>query len=265
MAGTRFSRTLTAALLAAAVLGSLYFAVTAEADSGIAKYTYRVVRAYPHDPQAFTQGLEFVDGQLYESTGRYGQSSLRRVDLETGRVLQIKKLPGQYFGEGLTLYRNRIYQLTWRSGKGFIYDQDNFNLLDQFGYDTEGWGLTHDDDRLIMSDGSSSLYFLHPTTFMVTGEIQVRDGETSVDQLNELEYCQGRILANVWQTDLLADIDPGTGQVVRWIDLTGLLATQGPVAARGVLNGIAWDQHQKRLFVTGKNWPYLFEIELVAP
>jgi glutamine cyclotransferase len=263
MPGPRLHRFLLAILLVAAAFAGPAPAIEPRPETP--RYSYRVVRTYPHDPQAFTQGLEFADGRLYESTGQYGRSSLRRVDLETGRVLHLKELPEQYFGEGLTLFRNRIYQLTWREGKGLIYDQADFNLLGEFNYATEGWGLTHDRNRLIMSDGSDTLYFLDPATCRVTGQIQVRDGEARVAQLNELEYFQGRILANIWQTDLLAAIDPATGQVVHWIDLAGLLATRGPVAARGVLNGIAWDQEQNRLFVTGKNWPYLFEIELVAP
>ena len=252
-------------ILVTAVLFSPARSLTAGPASKATRYTYRVVHAYPHDPRAFTQGLEFVDDRLYESTGQYGQSSLRRVDLETGRVLQITALAKEYFGEGITVYRNRIYQLTWQARLGLIYDQNDFTLLGKFTYGTEGWGLTHDQDRLIMSDGSSHLYFLDPATCLVTGQLEVRDGETTVDQLNELEFYKGRILANVWKTDRLALIEPADGQVSGWVDLTGLLATQGPLAAKGVLNGIAWDRKRDRLFVTGKNWPYLFEIELVVP
>ncbi len=225
-------------------------------------YTYRVVQPYPHDPQAFTQGLIHHDGQLYEGTGLHGRSSLRRVALETGEVLQIYNLPDQYFGEGITLYDGKIVQLTWQSEVGFVYDQESFELLQVFHYPTQGWGITHDGQRLIMSDGSATLYFWAPQTFQEIGQVQVHDRGQPVPRLNELEYIQGVVYANVWQTDRIAQIDPETGRVTGWIDLTGLLSLEDQSQA-DVLNGIAYDAENERLFVTGKLWPKLFEIELI--
>ncbi len=223
--------------------------------------TYRVVQTYPHDPTAFTQGLIFVDGALYEGTGLNGQSSLRRVELETGRVLQQRDLAPEYFGEGITLFGDRIFQLTWQSHVGFVYDRTSFAPVGTFSYPTEGWGLTHDGRRLIMSDGTATLRFLDPATLRETGSVEVRDEHGPVLRLNELEYVEGEILANVWQTDRIARIDPATGRVTGWIDLTGLKpATDRPI---DVLNGIAYDPATKRLFVTGKYWPSLFEIQVV--
>ena len=227
-------------------------------------YGYRVVNTFPHDPQAFTQGLVYDRGDLLEGTGLRGRSSLRRVDLETGAVLQRRDLPAQFFGEGVALVDDRIYQLTWTSQQGFVYDRDSFDLLDSFTYPTQGWGLTYDGQRLIMSDGSDALYFRDPVTFAELSRIQVRDGATPVTRLNELEYVQGEVWANVWLTDRVARIDPQTGQVTGWIDLSGLLSPQEQAAA-DVLNGIAYDPQTDRVFVTGKLWPKLFEIELVPP
>ncbi|GIV85068.1 MAG: glutamine cyclotransferase [Candidatus Roseilinea sp.] len=225
-------------------------------------YTYTVVGTYPHDPTAFTQGLVYADGVLYESTGLYGRSSLRRVALETGEVLQRHDLPAEYFGEGLTLFDGRLIQLTWQNHTGFVYDAASFALQQTWAYPTEGWGLTHDGAHLIMSDGSATLRFLDPTTFQVQREVLVTDGGRPVVRLNELEYVNGEVFANVWQTDRIARIDPKTGRVLGWIDLSGLLA---PEERRGadVLNGIAYDAQDGRLFVTGKLWPKLFEITLV--
>ena len=225
-------------------------------------YTYEIVNRYPHDRDVFTQGLVFENGVIYEGTGRYGGSSLRKVELETGKVRQIYELPDQYFGEGITVFGDTIIQLTWKSGVGFIYDKNSFELLRDFAYDTEGWGITHDGECLIMSDGTSALRFLNPETFEITRRIDVNDNGVPVDRLNELEYINGRIYANVWQTDNIAIIEPGSGQVSGWIDLSGLLPPQSYSTPVDVLNGIAYDTANERLFVTGKLWPWLFEIRI---
>ncbi|MFC1926682.1 glutaminyl-peptide cyclotransferase [Chloroflexota bacterium] len=225
-------------------------------------YTYEVVSTYPHDRDAFTQGLAFDDGVLYEGTGRY-PSTLRRVDLETGVILHIFELPAQFFGEGVTVYGDRIIQLTWRSKVGFVYDKYSFEVLQQFNYPAEGWGITHDGKRLIMSDGTSKLYFLDPETFEETDRIEVHDNDIPVTRLNELEYIKGEIYANVWETDRIARIAPETGQVVGWIEMTGVLSSQEYIEQAGPLNGIAYDAKQDRLFITGKLWPRLFEIDLI--
>jgi glutaminyl-peptide cyclotransferase len=223
---------------------------------------YRVVRVFPHDPEAFTQGLTFADGVLYEGTGLNGQSSIRKVKLENGEVLQLQKIDAQYFGEGITVLGTRLFALTWQSGIGFIYDRASLSRAGTFTYRGEGWGLTHDGARLIMSDGTTYLRFLDKTTQKETGRIQVRDGGAPVANLNELEYVKGEVLANVWQTDRVARISPKTGMVTGWIDLGGLLS---PREAQNVdvLNGIAYDAASDRLFVTGKLWPKLFEIVIV--
>jgi glutamine cyclotransferase len=236
------------------------------ADSAVAEvpvYGYEVVHSYPHDPAAFTQGLAFADGVLYEGTGLYGESTLRQVDLETGSVLQSRSLPPQYFGEGIAVYGDRIVQLTWRSRVGFVYDRRSFGPIHQFAYRTEGWGLTHDGRRLILSDGTATLYVLDPQTYEVSSSLQVRDRQSPVSMLNELEYVEGEIYANVWQTDRIARISPATGRVLGWIDLTGLLKAEDLQRPADVLNGIAYDSVGRRLFVTGKWWPRLFEIRLV--
>jgi len=227
-------------------------------------YSYNVVNTYPHDRSAFTQGLVFEGGVLYEGTGLNGRSTLRRVELETGEVLQIHELPAQFFGEGVTVYGNDIIQLTWQSHVGFVYDRDSFELLQEFNYSTQGWGITHDGERLIMSDGTATLYFLDPETFEEIGRVGVYDNDGSVNRLNELEYVQGEIYANVWQTNCIARIDPQTGQVVGWIELKGLLTPEDRGEPVDVLNGIAYDADNARLFVTGKLWPKLFEIELIS-
>lgn len=226
-------------------------------------YSYRVVNLYPHDADAFTQGLVFDQGVLYEGTGRYGQSSLRKVDLPTGNVLQKHDLSSQFFGEGITTFGDRIFQLTWRSNVAFVYNKNSFELLEEFSYPTQGWGITHDGERLIMSDGTSTIYFRDPETFAEIGTIEVHDSTGTIINLNELEYIQGRIFANVWKTDLIARIDPANGEVVGWIDLSGLLKPEDRTQPVDVLNGIAYDAENDRLFVTGKLWPKLFEIELV--
>jgi glutamine cyclotransferase len=208
--------------------------------------------------------LVFQDGGFYEGTGLWGESTLRRVDLVSGEVLQLFSLPPEYFGEGITVWQDQIIQLTWKSGQGFVYDRESFELLDTFWYPTEGWGITHDGTRLIMSDGTSTLHFWDPETLAEVGSIAVYANGNPVTRLNELEYVQGTVLANVWQTDLIAVIGPQTGQVMAWIDLRGLLESEDLAEPVGVLNGIAYDAGSGRLFVTGKLWPNLFEIELIS-
>jgi glutaminyl-peptide cyclotransferase len=225
---------------------------------------YQIVHTYPHDPAAFTQGLVYTDGHLYESTGLNGKSSVRLVDLETGKTLQHHDLPAEYFGEGLTVWNNRLVQLTWKSKTGFVYDVFSFAIEKTFHYDTEGWGLTHDNHSLILSDGTSFLRFLDPQTFRETRRIEVWDESGRVvGNLNELEYIQGEIYANVWQTDRIARISPKTGRVLAWIDLTGLIDKRVLPNPDAVLNGIAYDSKSNRIFVTGKLWPKLFEIKVV--
>ncbi len=228
-------------------------------------YTYTVVHVYPHDPQAFTQGLVYHEGVLYEGTGLRGRSTLRRVELATGTVLQEHALDAQYFGEGITLFDDTLIQLTWQSNIGFVYDRETFAQLRDFTYPTEGWGLTHDGTRLIMSDGTATLFFLDPVTLEHVGQVDVVDANGAVTRLNELEYVNGEVFANIWQTDRVARIDPLTGRVVGWIDLSGLLSAADRQQSVDVLNGIAYDAATDRLFVTGKLWPKLFEIDLVAP
>jgi len=245
------------------VILAVIFPCSCSNSDVIPVYTYKVINVYPHDPNAYTQGLVFENGVFYEGTGLYGRSTLRRVDLETGNVLQSYELPSEYFGEGITVFRDVIIQLTWQSHTGFVYDKNSFKLLRDFTYATEGWGITNDGERLIMSDGTSILYFLDPDTFCTIGHIQVYDNGTPINKLNELEYINGQIFANIWQTDEIAMIDPDNGQVSGWIDLSGLLPSQNYDLPVDVLNGIAYDTANSRLFVTGKLWPWLFEIKLV--
>lgn len=242
-------------------------AVTAvKVSEDIPVYGYRVIKTFPHDPKAFTQGLVYYkDNILYEGTGMWGESSLRKVDLLTGNVLQIHRLPNEIFGEGITLWNDTIIQLTWQHRKGFVYDRETFTLLKEFYYPTEGWGITHDGRRLIMSDGSATLFFWDPETFQEIGRIEVRDDKGPVVRLNELEYINGLIYANVWLTDRIAIIQPETGRVVGWVDLTGLLKPEDRHARVDVLNGIAYDAQGDRLFVTGKYWPKLFQIQITKP
>jgi glutamine cyclotransferase len=218
-----------------------------------------VVKSYPHDPHAFTQGLEFFSGYFYESTGRQRQSTLRRVVIETGKVVQFVKLPDETFGEGLTIFHGKIYQLTWLDKSGFIWSLRTFRKLGKFSYSTEGWGLTHDDASLILSDGTNRLQYIDPESFRVTKTLEVFAGSEAVTNLNELEFIRGEIWANIWHSDRIARIDPKSGQVTAWIDLT---AIAGPETREqeDVLNGIAWDSARQRLFVTGKNWSKVFEI-----
>ena len=223
--------------------------------------SYTVVRVYPHDHTAFTQGLEYVDGFFYEGTGINGQSSIRKVKLETGEVVQRHDVPAEYFGEGITIWKSNLIELTWKSQVAIVYDLETLAQKRTFSYVGEGWGLTHDDTSLVMSDGSAALRFLDPVTFAEKHRVMVTDGGLPVPHLNELEFVKGEIYANIWQTNLIARIDPGSGIVVGWIDLTGLL----PLAdSQGVdvMNGIAYDAAHDRLFVTGKLWPKIFEIKI---
>jgi len=222
-----------------------------------------VIKSYPHDPHAFTQGLEYYDGYLYESTGRSGQSSLRRTILETGVVLKKVSLPPQYFGEGLTIFRGEIYQLTWLSKIGFIYDVRTFHQVGEFHYESEGWGLTHDEASLILSDGSNKLQFIDPASFKVTRLLEVYAGNEAVTNLNELEYMSGEIFANVWHSSRIARIDPRSGQVLAWIDLSSVVS-RTKHEPEDVLNGIAYDAKRRRLLVTGKDWPEILEIKIAA-
>lgn len=229
--------------------------------AGAPVFGFQVVNSYPHDTNAFTQGLLFRDGALYESTGLKGRSSLRKVRLETGQVLQQEKVDDRYFAEGLTDWGGRLLQLTWETNIGFVYDLATFKRVQTFTYAGEGWGLAHDDRRLIMSDGTPTLRFLDPQTFKVTGQLSITDGGRAVEDLNELEFVEGEIYANVWTTDRIAIIAPATGQVTAWINLAGLMP-RGSTDGDAVLNGIAYDAARQRLFVTGKLWPRLFEIKV---
>jgi glutaminyl-peptide cyclotransferase len=224
---------------------------------------YRIIHTYPHDSSAYTQGLIYLDGNLYEGTGLNGQSSVRMVDLATGKVLQHYELPGKYFGEGLTDWGSNLVELTWKAQQGFVYDRFSLRQLQTFGYTGEGWGLTHDQKSLIMSDGTSYLRFLDPKTFKEIRRIPVTDNGQSIDNLNELEYVRGEIYANIWQTDRIARISPQTGHVLGWIDLSGILPGYEGSKGNAVLNGIAYDAKGDRLFITGKLWPKLFEIKIV--
>jgi glutamine cyclotransferase len=225
--------------------------------------TYEVVQAYPHDPGSFTQGLIFEEGIFYESAGLYGESSLRKVALETGEVLQQVDLPGMYFAEGLTSWDDTLIQLTWQEHVGFVYDKESFAQVGTFEVATEGWGLTQDGERLIMSDGTATLFFLDPETFAVLDTVTVTDQGQEIVNLNELEWVDGEVFANIWQTDDIVRIDPKTGEVLGWIDLSGLLPPEERSPETNVLNGIAFDPEANRLFVTGKLWPRLYEIRLV--
>ncbi len=236
---------------------------SAAATKVIPTYTYEVVKSYPHDTGAFTQGLVYENGHLLESTGLNGRSSLRDVDLATGAILKKVDVPSQYFAEGLTEYRSKLYQITWQSQKGFVYDRTTFQKQSEFSYTGEGWGLTDTDTSLVLSDGTNKIRFMDPATFKVQRTISVTFNENEpLDELNELEYIDGEIYANVWQTDTIARIDPATGKVLAWVDLSGLLPAGERAADTDVLNGIAYDTAGKRLFVTGKLWPKIYEIKL---
>jgi glutamine cyclotransferase len=247
-------------LLAAAIV--LFFLFFRKHDAPVA-WTYKVVNTFAHDPKAFTQGLVFDDGFLYEGTGLNGRSELRKVELETGKVLQTHKLADEYFGEGITIFGDCIIQLTYQSNIGFVYNKETFELQREFSYPTEGWGLTHDGENLIMSDGTPMLYFLDPETFKQNRKIMVLDQDSPVWGLNELEYIDEQIYANVWPTERIVRIEPETGEVIGWIDIEGILAPQDHSEPVDVFNGIAYDSANRRLFVTGKFYPKLYEIKLI--
>ena len=262
------ARLLLLVLLAAALTAGSASADKVDIDSftnsSIKTYGYRIINSYPHDPNAFTQGLEYDDGLLYEGTGGYGQSSLRRVDIQTGRVVDIVHLEDEFFAEGIAIWKDRIIQLTWRSFQGFVWDKENLTQTGSFSYRREGWGITSDASRLIMSDGSDALYFLDPSDYSLQGSIRVTADGEPVKGLNELEYINDMIYANLWPSTWIAIISPDTGEVTGRIDLSGIM-DEGGILKRwvDVLNGIAYDPSEDRLFVTGKLWPSLFEIELV--
>ncbi len=221
-----------------------------------------MINTYPHDRGAFTQGLVYLDGAFLESTGLNGQSTLRKVDLKTGKVFKQVEVPAQYFAEGLALLNGKLFQLTWQNQKGFVYDLESFKLEKEFSYTGEGWGLTTDGQSLIMSDGTSQIRFLDPVTFEVKRTINVQDHGRPIGNLNELEYVKGEIYANIWTTDFVVRIDPATGNVLGAIDFRGLLASEDRLPNTDVLNGIAYDATGDRLFITGKLWPKLFEVRL---
>lgn len=234
--------------------------LAAAAQDAVPVQQVEVVASFPHDPEAFTQGLVFADGFLFEGTGRNGQSSLRRVDLASGEILQRSNLGARYFGEGITILGDRIYQLTWQSHIGFVYDKKSFRQEQTFFLPGEGWGITHDGTQLIVSDGTSTLRFLDPQSFKELKRVSVTESGQPLDRLNELEYIDGEVWANVWYTDFIVRIDPDSGTVVGKLDLSGLYRSRQLDA---VLNGIAWDAAGKRLFVTGKLWPAIHEIRVL--
>jgi glutamine cyclotransferase len=229
------------------------------------RYSYRIVKTYPHDIQAFTQGLAYEKNILYEGTGLYGKSTLRETALATGTALKVHKLPEVFFGEGITVFGDKVFQLTWKSKTGFVYGKDSFKLLRTFSYGTEGWGITNDGSRLIMSNGTANLIFMDPKTFEETGRIKVSDDSGPLTGLNELEYIRGKIFANVWPTNRIVIISPLTGRVEAWMDMEVLMRISGGDNINKTLNGIAYDRENDRLFVTGKLWPMIFEIEIVSP
>lgn len=252
-------------LLLAALFWTVSFCAAqveeAELGGSAPIYGYRIINTYPHDETAFTQGLVYDRGELYEGTGLYGCSTLRQVDLETGRVLKLIHLPDTLFGEGVTVWQDQLIQLTWQSGIGLIYDRENLTEIGRFGYPTEGWGITTDGRRLIMSDGTETLHILDPETFAEQGRIEVREDGVPVIGLNELEYVDGEIFANVWPNAWIAIISLETGEVLGRIDLQDILPEEGD-QRRNVLNGVAYDAEKGRLFLTGKLWSKLIEIEL---
>jgi glutamine cyclotransferase len=256
---------LLAVLLYAAPISAEQVGTDSADTSTIPIFGYRIINTYPHDPSAFTQGLVYDDGVFYEGTGLYGQSTLRRVDLKTGQVLQQTNLSSEFFGEGIAIWKDRLIQLTWQSDMGFVYGKENLTRIGNFSYQTEGWGITSDGKRLIMSDGTDTLRFLDPVTFLKVRELKVTAKGMPVNGLNELEYINGEIYANMWPSNSIIIIAPDTGLVAGSINLKGILKESDIEGQKvDVLNGIAYDASEDRLFVTGKWWPKLFEIKLVA-
>jgi glutamine cyclotransferase len=251
------------ALAAVAMLVALWPSAVARQRRPAPVYGFKLVATFPHDPTAFTQGLVFADGELYESTGLQGESSLRRVELRTGRVLQQIKVPDEYFAEGLALVGDALIQLTWQNKVGFVYDRKTFGRRRTFPYSNEGWGLAYDGaSRLVMSDGSARLFYLDPKTLTVTGTITVRDAGTPVDRLNELEWVDNEIWANVWTTDRIVRIAPSSGDVTGWVALDSLWPRAERRPPADVMNGLAYDKTLRRIFVTGKKWPSLYQIAI---
>lgn len=246
---------------------ALLCASSAYAQAGIPIYGYKVVHTYPHDTSAYTEGLFYLNGYLYESTGTEGQSAIRKLDLATGKVLQKVDLPPPDYGEGIVAWKNRLVQLTWQSQHGYIYDLDSFKRIGKFDYRGEGWALTTDGKHIYMSDGSAAIRVLDPDTLKQTGKIDVTAEGNPVINLNELEWVKGRLYANVWLTQNIVQIDPDSGKVVGVINLTGLAPDPSTLTDAGndVLNGIAYDAKHDRLFVTGKRWPSIYEIKLTSP
>lgn len=252
-------------VLGIGAVGIAIFAVLSNGSSEngpVVVQTFEVVNSYPHDPNAYCQGLAYEDGHLYEGTGQFGASSLRRVDLKTGGVLRQIPLDRKYFGEGITVWQDQIVQITWKGRVGIVYDKSSFKELHRFSYEGEGWGLTHDGRHLIMSDGTSTLRFLDPKTCKVVKQLVVRSGGSDVPHLNELEFIKGEIWANVWYKDYIVRVSPETGEVLGRINLSGLYPASQRPSPDAVLNGIAYDTENDRVFVTGKNWPQLFEIRV---
>jgi glutamine cyclotransferase len=251
-------------VLAGSVIMYVLLRGSSQSNTTESRYTVEIINTYPHDTNSFTEGLLFNDGFLYEGTGVNGNSKLLKIDLQTGDALQSYSLPANYFGEGITIIDDKVIELTWQQHIGFVYEKNTFKLLGNFTYSTEGWGLTTDGQRLIMSDGTANLYFLDPATFNVTGSVQVHDFSGPVTQLNELEYVKGDIYANIFEQKQIAIINPATGLVKGWIDLSSLHDPSESVNRNNnVLNGIAYDAGGDRLFVTGKCWTQLFEVKLV--
>ncbi len=247
------------------LVSGFYLLVTLFACGDNAKRDYVITRSFPHDTGAYTQGLLYHNGALYESTGEYGRSSVRRVEISTGRPTDSVALPASRFGEGLAWFGDRLYQLTWQSHVGYVYDVTTLARVDSFSYEGEGWGLTADSASLIMSDGTDTLRFLNPHTYRVIRRVGVRDGGSPLRNINELELVHGVLLANIYPSDFVVAIDPNTGRVRRWIDFAGLLPEKSRDLDTDVLNGIAYDSDQDRLFVTGKRWSTLFEVRLTIP
>lgn len=239
----------------------LQFHILITSDIEPQVYGFKIIKEYPHDEGAYTQGLLIHDGELYESTGQHGESNIRKVDLATGTVLYQRNLDAKYFGEGIALFDDQFFHLSWQSHRGWIYSKDSFQLVKEFTYPVEGWGITSDSVKLMMSDGSNTIYFMNPKTLAKTGKIQVYAKDQTITNINELEYINGDLYANIWQTDEIVIIDPESGKVKGRIDLTDLFADHDQ--EDNVLNGIAWDADQEKLYVTGKRWGKLFEIELV--